>query len=63
MHIRYAEFKAVIEFPSGNLLDGDLPGNQVKLVQAWIALHTDELKADWVMAAAGETPYKIEPLR
>jgi hypothetical protein len=42
---------------------GDLPGNQVKLVQAWIALHSDELKADWVMAAAGETPYKIEPLR
>jgi hypothetical protein len=53
----------VIEIPSGNLLDGDLPGNQVKLVQAWIALHGDELKADWVIAAAGETPYKNEPLR
>jgi len=63
IHIRYAEFKAVIEIPSGNLLDGDLPGKQMKLVQAWIALHSDELMADWIMAAAGETPYKIEPLR
>lgn len=63
IHIRYAEFKAVIEIPSGNLLDGDLPGKQMKLLQAWIALHSDELMADWVMATAGETPYKIEPLR
>jgi len=53
----------VIQIPSGNLLDGDLPGKQMKLVQAWIALHSDELMADWIMAAAGETPYKIEPLR
>lgn len=63
IHIRYAEFKAVIEIPSGNLLDGNLPDKQMKLLQAWIALHSDELMADWVMAAAGETPYKIEPLR
>lgn len=63
IHIRYAEFKAVIEIPTGNLLDGDLPSKQMKLVQAWIVLHSDELMADWVLAAAGETPYKIEPLR
>ena len=63
IHIRYAEFKAVIEIPSGHLLDGDLPSKQMKLVQAWIAIHSDELMADWVLAAAGETPYKIEPLR
>jgi hypothetical protein len=29
IHIRYAEFKAVIEIPSGNLLDGELPGKQI----------------------------------
>ena len=63
IHIRYAEFKAVIEIPTGIFLAGNLPGKQMKLLQAWIALHSDELMADWVMAAAGETPYKIEPLR
>ena len=63
IHIRYAEFKASIEIPTGDLLDGSLPAKQMKLVQAWIALHTDELMADWVLAAAGETPYKIDPLR
>lgn len=63
IHIRYAEFRASIEIPTGNLLDGNLPPKQMKLVQAWIALHTDELMADWELASAGETPYKIDPLR
>lgn len=63
IQLRYAEFKASIEIPTGDLLEGSLPAKQMKLVQAWIALHADELMADWVMAAAGETPYKIDPLR
>jgi len=33
--------------------------NDVRLLQA----HADELLADWTLAAAGNTPYKIEPLR
>jgi hypothetical protein len=63
IHIRYAEYKASIEIPSGNTLEGNLPSKQMKLVQAWIALHTDELMADWALSVAGEAPYKIEPLR
>lgn len=63
IHIRYAEFKACLQIPDGEVLEGNLPGKQMKLVQAWIALHADELMADWVLAASGATPYKIEPLR
>ena len=63
IHVRYAEHKTVIEIPSGNVLEGSLPSKQMKLLQAWIALHADELMADWELAASGETPYKIEPLR
>jgi hypothetical protein len=42
IHVRYAEFKASIRIPSGNVLEGSLPGKQMKLVQAWIVLHTDD---------------------
>ena len=63
IHVEYAEFDAVFQIPDGNLLEGDLPTKQFKLVQAWIALHEDELIADWKLAACGTTPYKIEPLR
>jgi len=63
IHIRYNEFKAVLRIPDGELLEGTLPGRQMKLVQAWIELHQDDLMADWHLASNGETPFKIDPLR
>jgi hypothetical protein len=35
----------------------------MKLVQAWIELHRDDLMADWHLASTGQTPFKIDPLR
>ena len=35
----------------------------MKLLQAWIALHSDELMADWVMAAACEGEPKKQPAK
>lgn len=63
IHVRYNEFKAVIQIPDGELLDGDLPRKPMKLLQAWLELHRDELMADWYLASTGETPFKIDPLR
>ena len=63
IHVRYNEFKAVIGLPEGELLDGNLPTRQMKLVQAWVELHRDELAADWILASSGQMPFKIEPLR
>ena len=62
IHARYAEFEASIGISDGEVLAGDLPRKQLRLVQAWIELHRDELVADWALAASGELPYKIEPL-
>ncbi len=66
--VEYAEAEAIFQIPDGELLEGELlegelPGKQYKLVQAWIALHADELMADWKLAVAGVAPYKIEPLK
>jgi len=46
----------------GEILAGNLPRKQLRLVQAWIELHRDELIADWELAVNGEEPYKITPL-
>ena len=35
----------------------------MKLLQAWIELHKEELIADRELAVSGEQLYKIEPLR
>lgn len=62
-YIRHNEFKAVLDIPESEILEGDLPGCQMKLVQAWIELHRDDLMADWILASSGQTPSKIDPLR
>ncbi|MEN9587165.1 MAG: hypothetical protein RIT15_740 [Pseudomonadota bacterium] len=62
IHAKYAEFEASINLADGEVLAGELPRKQLRLVQAWIELHKDELMADWELAAAGEQPYKILPL-
>lgn len=51
-----------IGLADGEILAGELPRKQLRLVQAWIELHRDELMADWELAASGEQPYKIAPL-
>jgi hypothetical protein len=40
-----------------------MPRAKMKLLQAWIVLHKDELMADWKLAMTGEKLYPIEPLR
>ena len=63
IHVAYQEAEAVLGLPDGDVLDGSLPANKMKLVQAWMELHRDELLADWDLAVSGQHPYKIDPLR
>lgn len=58
IHAKYAEYEASISLADGEILGGELPGKQLRLVQAWIELH----RADWELAVSGEQPYKIAPL-
>lgn len=46
----------VLKTPDGELLEGELPKRQMKLLQ-------DEPMADWHLASSGQTPFKIDPLR
>ena len=62
IHAKYAEFEASITIEEGDILAGELPRKQLRLVQAWIELHRDELLANWEIAISGEIPYKINPL-
>jgi hypothetical protein len=63
IHIDYAGQKAVISIPDGNLLTGTFPANKLKLVQAWVEIHQDDLMADWALAVEGSAVFKIEALK
>ena len=63
IHIKYQEHEAVMSIPDGDVLDGDLPKNKLKLVSAWIEIHKDELVADWELAINGSPIFQIDPLK
>ena len=62
IHAKYAEFEASVGIGDGEIISRELPRKQLRLVQAWIELHRDELLADWELVVNGEIPYKIDPL-
>ena len=47
----------------GNILQGDFPDRQKKLVSAWAVLHKDELLANWELAKEDQSLFRIDPLR
>ena len=64
MPVGYCALRAaVIEIPGGKLLEGKLKSNKLKLVEAWIEIHKEELMADWELAINGEPVFKIDPLK
>ena len=63
IHARYAGEKVSVAIEDGSILAGSLPTRQLKMLQAWIEIHKDELNADWELAVSGEEPFRIEPLR
>ncbi|MGE4343741.1 MAG: DUF4160 domain-containing protein [Geoalkalibacter sp.] len=62
-HVRYQGSKASIAIDDGRVLGGAIPGKQLKLVQAWLELHRDELLANWELVTQGEAPFRIAPLQ
>lgn len=46
IHIKYNEYEMSMTL-EGKTLNGELPQKQKKLVDAWIAIHEEELKASW----------------
>lgn len=61
-HAKYQQYEAQFDF-EGNIIKGEFPSKQMKLVAAWAVLHTDELIANWELMLNQEPLYKINPLQ
>lgn len=62
IHAEYQGEELVIAL-DGEILEGKMPSNKLKLLVAWMEIHKDELAANWDLLSAGEKFYKIEPLK
>ncbi len=63
IHVRYGDEEAVISIPNGEIIEGSIRRAKLKLVQAWIEIHQENLMANWELAINGQAVFKIEPLR
>lgn len=63
IHVKYQEDEVIVTIPDGDVLEGSIPKAKMKLLQAWIEIHQEELMANWQLAILGEQLYKIDPLR
>ena len=61
-HAEYQDNEAIFDL-EGNLIKGDMPARQQKLIAAWATIHHDELVGNWKLASGRQPVYKIEPLR
>jgi hypothetical protein len=52
----------VVVITDGEVLDGRQPPGKLKLLQAWVEIHRDELLANWDLSVSGQHPFKIDPL-
>ena len=62
IHALYGEHEIVVGI-DGEILEGGFPNKQLKLLLAWMAIHEDELTANWELLRRGDGYFKIDPLR
>ena len=63
IHAYYQNEKTVIQIKDCDVIEGIMSPKQLRLIQAWIEIHKEELLADWKLCQNGEKPFQIEPLK
>jgi hypothetical protein len=61
-HAYYQDDVAIFSLDPVELIAGELPRRQRRLVEAWAELHQEELLGDWARLQAGQAPLPIDPL-
>lgn len=61
IHATYNEHEIVLSL-DGEILEGHFPKKQQKLLEAWIVIHEEELRANWEILLEGNEFFRIKPL-
>ena len=62
LHAEYSGEEVVVAL-DGTVLEGSFPKNKMKLLQAWMEIHRDDLEANWTLLSNGEQFFRIDPLK
>ena len=53
IHAEYAGEEVVVTL-DGEVIEGKIPKNKMKLLEAWIEIHREDLEANWKLLSNGE---------
>ncbi|TLU98063.1 DUF4160 domain-containing protein [Dyadobacter luticola] len=63
-HAYYGDQEAQFSIETGNVIVGDLPRKQIRLIQAWVELYREDLYQNYVEAQSDNGQLrKIRPLQ
>jgi hypothetical protein len=62
IHAEYSGSEVVVSL-DGTVLEGEIPRSKMKLLEAWMEIHKDDLEANWQLLSVGEQSFRIDPLR
>ena len=61
-HATYGGKEILVSIHDIEILEGELPSKQEKMVLGWAAFHQTELEEDWELAAQKQELFPIAPL-
>ena len=62
-HATYGGDEVCISIKDLEVIEGTLPGKQLKMVLGWAAIRQDQLMENWELAVKKQELFAIEPLR
>jgi hypothetical protein len=62
IHAEYSGDEVVVSL-DGEVLEGEIPKAKMKLLEAWMEIHRDDLQANWQLLSDGDEFFKVEPLK
>lgn len=62
-HAKYGSDEVIISINDIEVLDGEMPNKQLKMLLGWAAFHQEELLENWLLAEKQQELFTIEPLR
>ena len=62
IHAEYSGNEVVVAL-DGTILEGEIPKARMKLLDAWMEIHREDLNANWNLLSHGEQFFRIDPLR
>ena len=62
IHAEYSGDEVVVAL-DGTVLEGEIPKAKMKLLDAWMVIHQEDLEANWKLLSSGEQFFRVDPLK